>query len=57
MGNPDTGAAAFEVDVRTINEHISNIYKTNELPQRGTIRKFRIVQMEGRREVEREINH
>ena len=47
----------FNVDVRTINEHISNIYKTDELKKGSTIRKFRIVQIEGKRTVEREVNH
>lgn len=50
-------ATAFGVDVRTINEHLKNIYKTKELSESATIRKFRIVQKEGKREVEREINH
>lgn len=50
-------ANAFEVDVRTINEHIKNVYKTRELDEDSTIRKFRIVQKEGNREVEREVNH
>ncbi len=50
-------ASTFEVDVRTVNEHIQNILKTKELEETGTIRKFRIVQMEGEREVERETKH
>ncbi|RLD77214.1 MAG: hypothetical protein DRJ07_15045 [Bacteroidetes bacterium] len=41
----------FEVDVRTVNEHLKNIYKQNELIVDATIRKFRIVQTEGKREV------
>lgn len=50
-------ASAFDVDVRTINEHIKNIYKTGELREPPTIRNFRIVQKEGKRFIEREINH
>ncbi|MCB9810962.1 MAG: virulence protein RhuM/Fic/DOC family protein [Candidatus Nomurabacteria bacterium] len=50
-------AQAFDVDVRTINEHIKNIYKTEELFEKSTIRKFRIVQTEGKRTVKREMNH
>lgn len=50
-------ASTFNVDVRTVNEHIKNIYKTNELNEPSTIRKFRIVQVEGKREIEREVNH
>lgn len=43
----------FQKDVRTINEHITNIYEENELSPESTVRKFRIVQMEGGREVSR----
>lgn len=50
-------ASAFEVDVRTVNEHIKNIFRTGELSENSTIRKFRIVQVEGKRQIEREINH
>ncbi len=50
-------AEAFSVDVRTISEHINNIYKTNELSEKATIRNFRIVRKEGSREVFRDIGH
>ncbi len=50
-------ATAFDIDVRTINEHIKNVYKTKELIKRVTFRNFRIVQKEGQREVEREVKH
>lgn len=50
-------AQAFGVDIRTINEHIKNIYKTEELSEKSTLRNFRIVQKEGGREVEREVKH
>ncbi|MGF7140029.1 virulence RhuM family protein [Roseimarinus sediminis] len=50
-------AEVFDKDVRTINEHIKNIYKTEELNMEGTIRKFRIVRMEGNRKVARNIDH
>jgi prophage maintenance system killer protein len=46
----------FEKSVKTINEHIKNIHKEGELERESTIRKFRIVQKEGSREVEREID-
>ncbi len=49
-------SALFEVDVRTVNEHLKNIYKQNELIAEATIRKFRIVQAEGKREVTRNID-
>ena len=45
----------FEVDVRTINEHLLNIFSSGELAEDTTIRKNRIVQTEGAREVSREV--
>ena len=39
-------AELFQKDVRTINEHIQNIYKEGELSTDPTIREFRIVQNE-----------
>jgi len=50
-------ANVFGVDLRTVNEHIKNIYRTKELLEKATIRKIRIVQKEGKREVEREVSH
>ncbi|MEK7496706.1 MAG: RhuM family protein, partial [Patescibacteria group bacterium] len=50
-------ATAFSVDVRTINEHIQNIFKTKELSENSTVRNFRVVQKEGKREVERLVKH
>ncbi len=35
-------AELFQKDVRTINEHIGNIYEEGELSPEATIRKFRI---------------
>ncbi len=49
-------AELFEVDIRTINEHLKNIYKQNELVETATIRKFRTVQIEGNREVTRNLS-
>ena len=49
-------AELFNVDVRTINEHLGNIFSSNELEKNATIRKFRIVQKEGAREVNRDID-
>lgn len=48
-------AELFQKSVKTINEHIKNIYEEGELEEIATIRRNRIVQMEGTREVEREI--
>ena len=50
-------AELFDKDVRTINEHVQNIYKTAELLEDTTIRKFRIVRQEEAREVQRNIDH
>ena len=50
-------AELFGVDVRTINEHLRNIYASGELAEEATIRNFRIVRTEGSREVAREIVH
>jgi hypothetical protein len=50
-------AALFEADVRTINEHLGNIYSGGEQHREATIRKFRIVQTEGSREVGRDVDH
>jgi len=47
--------ALFEVSVPTINEHLSNLFKQNEISEFSTIRNFRIVQKEGTREVARNI--
>jgi hypothetical protein len=47
----------FQKDVRTINEHIANIYEEGELHPEATIRNFRIVQREGARQVARDIDH
>jgi hypothetical protein len=49
-------AELFGVDVRTINEHLQNVYHSGELHKETTIRKIRIVQHEGRREVSRELD-
>jgi hypothetical protein len=48
-------AKLFEVNVATINEHIKNIYKNNELVESSTIRNFLIVQKEGVRNIKRNI--
>ena len=49
-------AELFDKDVRTVNEHIHNIFAEGECDPRATIRKFRIVQTEGERQVEREVD-
>ena len=50
-------ATLYDVDVRTINEHIKKIYSDSELEEESTIRNFRIVQTEGIRQVTRDTKH
>lgn len=50
-------SALYDVDVRTINEHIQKIYEDGELTEEATIRNFRIVQTEGSRQVSRQVKH
>lgn len=50
-------AQLYNVSLSTINEHIKKIYGDNELTETATIRKFRIVQMEGSRQVNRDVIH
>ncbi len=50
-------AELFQKDVRTISEHIQNIYDEGELAPEATIRKFRTVRLEGRREVKRLVDY
>lgn len=45
----------FGKNIRTVNEHIGNIYKEKELAKSSTIRKFRIVQSEGGRTIGRSV--
>lgn len=47
----------FDVSTKTINEHLQNIYASGELDREATTRKFRIVQTEGTRQVNREVDH
>ena len=49
-------ADLFGVEVNTINYHLKEIFKSQELEEGATIRKIRIVQQEGSREVSRELD-
>ena len=49
-------AQLFDVTVPTINEHLKNIYDQGELVREATIRKFLTVQIEGKREVSRNVD-
>lgn len=48
-------AELFGVNVNTINYHLKELYNSAEIQEDRTIRKIRIVQKEGKREVEREV--
>lgn len=50
-------AVLYDVGLSTINEHIKKVYFDGELSAESTIRKFRIVQNEGERQVNRSVNH
>ena len=50
-------AVLCEVGTNTINYHIKKIFEDSELSEVATIRKFRIVQTEGTRQVSREVEH
>ena len=50
-------AELFQKDFRTINEHLQNIFEEGEADPGATIRKFRIVQTEGDRQVTRLLDH
>lgn len=44
-------ATLYDVGTNTINYHIKKILEDNELNENSTIRKFRIVQNEGERQI------
>ena len=50
-------AELFQVSVPTVNEHLKGVYGDGEVDRDPTIRKFRIVRTEGKREVARENKH
>ena len=50
-----TMSILFDVDIRTINEHLKNIFSQGEVDKNTTIRKNRIVQKEGNRNISREV--
>lgn len=49
-------AELFDVEVNTINYHLSEVYENAELEEVSTIRKIRIVQKEGNRKVSRKVD-
>ena len=50
-------ADLYKTSKSNVSEHISNIYHEGELDENATVRKFRTVQIEGTRKVERNLLH
>ncbi len=50
-------AEIYKTTRQNIGQHLENIYNDKELPKEATIKKFFIVQQEGSRQVQREIDH
>lgn len=50
-------AQLFSVESNTITYHLKDLFKTKEITEESTTRKFRVVQEEGNRQVTREILH
>ncbi len=50
-------ASLFKVSKSTISEHLTNIYESKELEKEATVRDFRTVQIEGTREVARNLEY
>ncbi|MBW6498525.1 MAG: virulence RhuM family protein [Bacteroidales bacterium] len=50
-------AALFNRDVKTIGKHINNVFTEAELDRGATVANFAIVQIEGDRKIERQIEH
>ena len=47
----------YQTSKSNVSEHIKHIFEEEELTKEATVRKFRIVQMEGSRNVERDVEH
>jgi hypothetical protein len=50
-------AILYDVSVPAINQHLKRIFADNELDRGATVKKYLIVQIEGNREVRREVDH
>jgi hypothetical protein len=50
-------AELFQIGVNTVNHHLKAIFAEGELPPEATIRRYRIVQTEGLRQITREVEH
>jgi hypothetical protein len=50
-------ATLYDVSIPAINQHLKHIFSDNELERKATIKQYLIVQMEGGRQVQREVEH
>ena len=50
-------ATLYDVSVSAINQHLKRIFTDNELEREATVKQYLIVQTEGSREVQREVEH
>ncbi len=50
-------AELFQIGVNTANYHLKSIFAEEELQKEATIRRYRIVQTEGSRQIAREVEH
>lgn len=50
-------AELYGVTTSAINQHLNTVYNDLELTKESTIKKYLIVQIEGEREVSRNVNH
>lgn len=50
-------AALYDVSAPAVNQHLKRIFADNELTREETVKKYLIVQSEGSRQVQREVEH
>lgn len=50
-------AELFQIGVNNVNHHLKEIYDDGELAREATIRSYRIVRLEGNRQVSRDVEH
>ncbi len=50
-------ATLYDVSIPAISQHLKRIYNDNELEREATIKRYLIVQTEGKRDVQREVDH
>lgn len=50
-------AELFQTSVPNINQHLKSVFDNGELRPEATVKKYLIVQTEGKREVSRQVDH